>query len=118
MLAAEPAEELRRNIALVLAGEPAPWFRVWHDEVDARRRNGEPLTVEFLVAPLREGSGWRFNIFIFDISERARTWQEHARMAAIVEFVRRRDLQLLLDGDGDELEPRAPSGSTATPPRR
>jgi len=86
MLAAEPADELRRNIALVLAGEPAPWFRQWHDEIEARRRNGDPLTVEFLVAPLREGSGWRFNIFIFDISERARTWQEHARMAAIVQF--------------------------------
>ena len=57
-----------------------------------------PLTVEFLVAPLREGAGWRFNIFIFDISERARTWQEHARMAAIVESSADAIFSYYLDG--------------------
>ena len=84
MLAAEPAAEMRRNLALVVAGDEAPWFRHWHDEVEGLHRNGKPLTFELLVAPRRDGANWRFNVFMYDVSERARTWQEHARMAAIV----------------------------------
>ncbi len=85
LLAPEPAAELRENLSLAVAGKPAPWFRRWHDEVEGTHRSGEPRTFELLVAPLRDGETWRFNIFVFDVSERARTWQEHTRMAAIVE---------------------------------
>jgi PAS domain S-box-containing protein len=85
LLPQERRAEFRASLSATLAGADAPLFGRWHDEWTALRRDGKPVTVEWLVAPVQQSGRWEFHIWIFDVTHRVRADEARARLAAIVE---------------------------------
>jgi PAS domain S-box-containing protein len=72
---AERQEELRRNLQLILTGEP-------FQEVEARRvkKDGTPIDVNLWAAPLPAPEGMRVLVMVADITERQRLVAERRRL--------------------------------------
>src|ERR671924_1143030 len=54
-------------------------------EIAALHRNGHEFPVELTITALRQRSGWSFNAFVHDITDRYRANEFQARLATIVE---------------------------------
>ena len=85
LLPQERRAEFRDSIEATLAGRDAPLFGQWHDEWTTLRRDGKTVTVEWLVAPVRQSGRWEFPIWVFDVTHRVRADEARKRLASIVE---------------------------------
>ena len=102
-------------LARVRAGK-----RVEHFDTIRQRRDGRLIPVSLTVSPIRTRTGIIIGASTIarDISERTRMERDATRLAAIVESSGRgHDQQESRRGRAD-VEPRAPSGSSDTPPAR
>jgi PAS domain S-box-containing protein len=85
LLPQERRAEFRESLTATLEGREASLFGRWHDEWTALRRDGKTVTVEWMVAPVRQAGKWQFFIWVFDVTHRVRADEARKRLASIVE---------------------------------